>query len=108
MTCQLNFITQQLKVCKENIVRYNATFAERKELYTNVKDLEDKFLKCGQTDQTIFLNKPKEFRFYNPKEGLGFDNPHHLQKITTKLPSLYDQRYMGYGFRMNFLKFTNE
>ena len=92
----------------KNAVKYNAIFAERTELYAKIKELEDKFLKRGQTDQTIHLNKPKEFKFYNPKEGLGFDNPHYLKKGISQAPTMYDIRYMGYGYKMVFTKASEE
>ena len=53
----------------ENEQKYNMIYKERVDLYTKIKDLEDEFLKRGQTDQTIHMNKPKEFKFYNPKKA---------------------------------------
>jgi chromosome segregation ATPase len=52
--------------------KYEALFEERKELYFKIKSLEDDFLKRAHTNQTIHLNKPKEFTFYYPKEGNGY------------------------------------
>ena len=111
---QISEISEKLNLSEiessNNAVRYNVIFAERTELYAKIKELEDEFLKRGQTDQTIHLNKPKEFKFYNPKEGIGFDNPHYLKKGISKAPTLYDMRYMdmGYEYKMWFLKASDE
>ena len=43
----------------ENELKYKMIYDEQADLYAKIKDLEDKFLKRGQTDQTIHMNKPK-------------------------------------------------
>jgi hypothetical protein len=83
--------------------KYEALVEERKELYLKIKNLEDDFLKRGHTDQTIFMNKPKEFKFYNPREGIGYDNPRRLAKAIDEFPELYDMNYMGYGVTEKFV-----
>lgn len=40
---------------------YNFIYDERSTCYTKIKELEHEFLERVQTDQTIHLNKPKEF-----------------------------------------------
>ncbi|KAJ9553562.1 hypothetical protein OSB04_017607 [Centaurea solstitialis] len=55
--------------------------------------MEDKFLKRGQTDQTIHMNQPKEFNYYNPKEGIGYKSPCYLKRAISKTPTLYDLSY---------------
>ena len=92
----------------ENELKYKVIYDERVALYTKIKDLEDKFLKRGQTDQTIHMNKPKDFRFYNPKEGLGYENPKILENVSNILPTLYDERYMRHGFKAFFQKSSEE
>ena len=92
----------------ENEQKYNMIYKERVELYSKIKDLEDDFLKQGQTDQTIHMNKPKEFKFYNPKEGLGYESPKILKNVSKFLPTLYDHRYMGYGYQQFFLRSSDE
>ena len=53
-------------------------------------------VKRGQTDQTIFLNMPKDTRYYNPGEGIGYtDNPRYLEQGKLKVPSLYDSNYLN-------------
>ena len=46
-------------VCSENVQKYDMIFAQRTNLFAKIKELEDKFLKRGQTDQTIHMNQPK-------------------------------------------------
>lgn len=82
-------------VGKVNIFKYNTLLVERVKLYTRIKDLEDKFVKLGQNDQPIFLNKPKEIKFYNSMEGLSFDNPHYLRKVISFIPPVYNKDYIG-------------
>ncbi|KAJ9538685.1 hypothetical protein OSB04_031418 [Centaurea solstitialis] len=66
--------------------------------------MEDKFLKRGQTDQTIHMNQPKEFNYYNPKEGIGYKSPCYLKRAISKTPTLYDLRYMSLGYKIIFMK----
>ncbi|CAH9119961.1 unnamed protein product [Cuscuta europaea] len=83
---------------------------KRSTLYRKIKDLEDLLAIKGKTEQTIFLNQPKDTRFYNSKEGLGLSNPCNLKKVNCA--QLYDINYMGLGLTklMSFLsvKETND
>ena len=67
-------------------------------------------LKRGQTDQTIFLNKLKEFIGYEIREGLGFENPHHLKHVQDIVPTLYDYMYFKRPkeYRMRFTRSSDE
>ena len=40
------------------------------------------------------------------QEGLGYSNLYYLKNDISKLPNLYDTRYMGLGFKIVFLKNT--
>ncbi|KAI3758477.1 hypothetical protein L6452_06040 [Arctium lappa] len=60
---------------------------ENKTLIAKLKSLEEKLYKLGQTEQTIHLNKPKE---EIEKWGIGYKNPHCLQKGISEVPALYD------------------
>ncbi|KAJ9552476.1 hypothetical protein OSB04_016521 [Centaurea solstitialis] len=60
--------------------KFSALSEEKEVLLGHIKKVEIMLLKRGQTDQTIFLNKPKEFKGYNVREGLGFENPHYLKR----------------------------
>ncbi|RUT72648.1 hypothetical protein, partial [Ancylomarina longa] len=80
LNMRISELAEQLQIleneCSKNVVLYDSIFAERTDLYAKIKELKEELLKRDQTAQTIHLNKPKEFKFYHPKEGLGFDNPH--------------------------------
>ncbi|KAJ9547551.1 hypothetical protein OSB04_020094 [Centaurea solstitialis] len=77
---------------RESLQKYEVIFAQRTNLFAKIKDMEDKFLKRGQTDQTIHMNQPKEFNYYNPKEGIGYKSPCYLKRAISKTPTLYDLR----------------
>ncbi|KAI3672727.1 hypothetical protein L6452_38824 [Arctium lappa] len=66
---------------------------ENKRLSTQLKDLELKLYKIGQSKQTMHLNAPKEFKY--SETGLGYDNPHYLKKVLTKVPTLYAFKFFG-------------
>lgn len=61
----------------------------------------------GQSDQTIHLNKPQLFRFLNPQEGIGYDNPMYLKKVIILVPTLYDIDHIGLG-NMTFIRSSAE
>ncbi|KAJ9542158.1 hypothetical protein OSB04_028664 [Centaurea solstitialis] len=77
---------------RESLQKYEVIFAQRTNLFAKIKDMEEKFLKRGQTDQTIHMNQPKEFNYYNPKEGIGYKSPCYLKRAISKTPTLYDLR----------------
>ena len=84
--------------------KYDMIFSQRTNLFAKIKELEDKFLKKGQTDETIHMNQPKEFAYYNTKEGIGYKSPRFLERVVSKSPTMYDFRYMGLGLKMIFMK----
>ncbi|CAH9056342.1 unnamed protein product [Cuscuta epithymum] len=92
-------LTEKLRTTEKERIRLfgvnNLLMERRGALYTKIKELEDLLAKRDQTDQTIFLNQPKDTRFYNAKEGLGLTNPQNLKKVNCK--QLYDVRYMKIG-----------
>ncbi|KAJ9541440.1 hypothetical protein OSB04_027946 [Centaurea solstitialis] len=96
------------RVSSENVKKYEFIFAQRTNLFAKIKDMEDKFLKRGQTDQTIHMNQPKEFNYYNPKEGIGYKSPCYLKCAISKTPTMYDMRYMGRGYKIVFMKESDD
>ncbi|KAJ9540906.1 hypothetical protein OSB04_027412 [Centaurea solstitialis] len=93
---------------RESLQKYEVIFAQRTNLFAKIKDMEDKFLKRGQTDQTIHMNQPKEFNYYNPKEGIGYKSPCYLKRAISKTPTLYDLRYMSLGYKIIFMKESDD
>ncbi|KAJ9555500.1 hypothetical protein OSB04_010114 [Centaurea solstitialis] len=93
---------------RESLQKYEVIFAQRTNLFAKIKDMEDKFLKRGQTDQTIHMNQPKEFNYYNLKEGIGYKSPCYLKRAISKTPTLYDLRYMSLGYKIIFMKESND
>ncbi|KAJ9560845.1 hypothetical protein OSB04_006005 [Centaurea solstitialis] len=90
--------------------KFSALSEEKEVLLGHIKKVEIMFLKRGQTDQTIFLNKPKEFKAYNVREGLGFENPHYLKRAIRFVPTLYDTIYFNLDkkYRMRFTRSSEE
>ncbi|KAJ9555991.1 hypothetical protein OSB04_010605 [Centaurea solstitialis] len=89
---------------------FSALSEEKEVLLRHIKKVETMLLKRGQTDQTIFLNKPKEFKAYNVREGLGFENPHYLKRAIRFVPTLYDTIYFNLDkkYRMRFTRSSEE
>ncbi|KAJ9562678.1 hypothetical protein OSB04_007838 [Centaurea solstitialis] len=90
--------------------KFSALSEEKEVLLGHIKKVETMLLKRGQTDQTIFLNKPKEFKAYNVREGLGFENPHYLKRAIRFVPTLYDTIYFNLDkkYRMRFTRSPEE
>ena len=72
---------------------------------------EVKLHKIGQSEHTFCLNKSKDFNTTHYKYGLGYENPNHLQKAISLLPSVYDydifkltEHYPNYGIQQNLKK----
>ncbi|KAI3697842.1 hypothetical protein L6452_30940 [Arctium lappa] len=77
---------------------------ENKTLEQKVNGLEAKLYIRGQTDQTIFLNTPNEEVDFKEKWGLGYDNPHYLEKAVRKQPTLYNANFMYAAEKYTHLK----
>ncbi|KAJ9553109.1 hypothetical protein OSB04_017154 [Centaurea solstitialis] len=90
--------------------KFSALYEEKEVLLGHIKKVETMLLKRGQTDQTIFLNKPKEFKAYNVREGLGFENPQYLKRAIRFVPTLYDTIYFNLDkkYRMRFTRSSEE
>ncbi|KAJ9567368.1 hypothetical protein OSB04_003334 [Centaurea solstitialis] len=90
--------------------KLSALSEEKEVLLGHIKKVQTMLLKRGQTDQTIFLNKPKEFKAYNVREGLGFENPHYLKRAIRFVPTLYDTIYFNLDkkYRMHFTRSSEE
>ena len=67
---------------------------QRTDLLEKLNKLEVKLHKIGQSEQTIFLNTPKEI---GCKAGLGSNNPQFLAKAINQTPTLYKFEYLGLG-----------
>ncbi|KAJ9545388.1 LOW QUALITY PROTEIN: hypothetical protein OSB04_025095 [Centaurea solstitialis] len=90
--------------------KFSALSEEKEVLLGHIKKVETMLLKRGQTDQTIFLNKPKEFKAYKVREGLGFENPHYLKRAIRFVPTLYDTIYFNLDkkYKMRFTRSSEE
>ncbi|KAI3759268.1 hypothetical protein L6452_06957 [Arctium lappa] len=67
--------------------------------------LERKLYKREQSEQTIYMNKPRSEEAVKQRWGLGFDNPHFLNKVIDEVPTLYKYEYLNlahYGPQFKF------
>ncbi|CAH9072837.1 unnamed protein product, partial [Cuscuta europaea] len=91
--------------CSEAVTRFEMINNECGHLYSKIKELDDILAKKGQTEEIIHVlnSKIKDTQFYNPREGLGFQNHENLKKI--ECPQSYDIKYMNLG-STKLMKFT--
>ncbi|KAJ9544769.1 hypothetical protein OSB04_024476 [Centaurea solstitialis] len=103
-------LTLANKTLEDKVASLNDNISDlQKKLHeAEVLNMEDKFLKRGQTDQTIHMNQPKEFNYYNPKEGIGYKSPCYLKRAISKTPTFYDLRYMSLGYKIIFMKESDD
>ncbi|KAJ9553136.1 hypothetical protein OSB04_017181 [Centaurea solstitialis] len=104
------FLEQSEKEYNDIQTKFSALSEEKEVLLGHIKKVETMLLKRGQTDQTSFLNKPKEFKAYNVREGLGFENPHYLKRAIRFVPTLYDTIYFNLDkkYKMRFTRSSEE
>ncbi|KAI3718278.1 hypothetical protein L6452_19142 [Arctium lappa] len=81
----------ELKILHASCIKENFS------LLGKLKGLEEKLYKLGQTEQTIFLNKPKE---EIERWGIGYKNPQCLQKRMSEVPGFYDHLSMQLARRI--------
>ncbi|KAI3692748.1 hypothetical protein L6452_32570 [Arctium lappa] len=72
---------------------HSSSIEENKSLIAKMDALEKKLYSLGQTEQTIHPNKPIENK---ERWGIGYKNPHYLQKGMSEVPALYDILSMNY------------
>ncbi|KAI3746359.1 hypothetical protein L6452_08789 [Arctium lappa] len=80
----------------------NKTYLESLTKMTTLKDefsdkinkLEEKLYRRNQSEQTIFMNKPRSEEALKQRWGLGFDNPQCLNKVINEVPTLYKYDYL--------------
>ncbi|KAI3769618.1 hypothetical protein L6452_00727 [Arctium lappa] len=80
----------------------NKTYLESLTSMTTLKDefsdkiikLEEKLYRRDQSEQTIYMNKPRSEEALKQRWGLGFENPHCLNNAIEKSPTLYKYDYL--------------
>ncbi|XP_024962954.1 rho-associated protein kinase 1-like [Cynara cardunculus var. scolymus] len=100
---------KSLELVNDDLVVKKSTLTlQNKVLNEKLKDVEEKLYKRGQTDQTIFQNKPTET--INPREGLGYENPNRLKKTLYFTPTIYKCEYLDLGpdYQIRFMKSSEE
>ncbi|KAI3733961.1 hypothetical protein L6452_13420 [Arctium lappa] len=80
---------------------HSSSIEENKSLIAKMDALEKMLYSLGQTEQTIHLNKPIENK---ERWGIGYKNPHYLQKGMSEVPALYDILSMKLARRIPELK----
>ncbi|KAI3729548.1 hypothetical protein L6452_18209 [Arctium lappa] len=67
--------------------------------------LEKKLYKREQSEQTIYMNKPRSEEAIKEKWGLCFKNPHFLNNAKNKVPTLYEYDYFTLARYASHFKF---
>ncbi|KAI3672696.1 hypothetical protein L6452_38793 [Arctium lappa] len=86
----------------DDLENSNKAYLESLTTMTNLKDefsdkinkLEEKLYQRDQSEQTIFMNKPRSEEALKQMWGLGFENPHCLNNAIEKSPTLYKYDYL--------------
>nr|GEW44631.1 retrovirus-related Pol polyprotein from transposon TNT 1-94 [Tanacetum cinerariifolium] len=81
---------------------------EIKKYSKRLNDCENKLHKIRQTYQTIHMIMPSKDEMYNGQKGIGFKNPSYFCKAKELRPSPYDEKVIGLGYTLMFLKPSNE
>ncbi|KAJ9552638.1 hypothetical protein OSB04_016683 [Centaurea solstitialis] len=79
--------------------KFSSLSEEKEVLLGHIKKVETMLLKRGQTDQTIFLNKPKEFKAYNVREVEAEHDKRRKQKDNVQIPFNYARLNDSYSKR---------
>ncbi|KAI3770840.1 hypothetical protein L6452_01986 [Arctium lappa] len=79
-TENIDLLTQNVAYKSENI-----------RLSNQLKEMEKKLYRLGQSQQTLNLITPKEPKYAN--RGIGYDNPYYLKKALSQVPTMYASEY---------------
>ncbi|KAI3729620.1 hypothetical protein L6452_18281 [Arctium lappa] len=75
------------------------------EFSDKINKLEEKLYRRNQSEQTTFMNKPRSEEALKQRWGLGFDNPHCLNKVINEVPTLYKYDYLTLAHYASHFKF---
>ncbi|KAI3681607.1 hypothetical protein L6452_36407 [Arctium lappa] len=91
------YLTSELRMSeneKIDIVSQNVAYKnENQSLSNQLKEIEKKLYRIGQSHQTLNLIAPKEPKYSNT--GIGYDNPYYLKKALSKVPTIYASEFLG-------------
>nr|GEY89695.1 hypothetical protein [Tanacetum cinerariifolium] len=119
MSVQLVELDKHVRDLKKKVLEKDFKISELEECVRN-KDLEiekclerlnfceNKLHKMGQTNQTVHMIMPSKDNLYNGRKGIGFENPSYFEKAKDLTPTLYDEKVIGLGYTLMFLKHSDE
>ncbi|KAI3746711.1 hypothetical protein L6452_09150 [Arctium lappa] len=81
--------TEKIDLLNQNVAFKN----ENIRLTTQLKEMEKKLYRLGQSQQTLHLITPKEPKHAN--RGIGYDNPYYLKKALSQVPTMYASEFLG-------------
>ncbi|KAI3772606.1 hypothetical protein L6452_03796 [Arctium lappa] len=104
-------LTNELRMSeneKIDIVSQNVAYSnEQQRLSNQLKEMEKKLYRLGQSQQTLNLITPKEPKYAN--RGIGYDNPYYMKKALSQVPTMYASEFLGLDktypeYKMNWTK----
>ncbi|KAJ9557628.1 hypothetical protein OSB04_012242 [Centaurea solstitialis] len=101
-------LTLANKTLEDKVASLNDNISDLQKKLHEAEVLSRESLQKYETDQTIHMNQPKEFNYYNPKEGIGYKSPCYLKRAISKTPTLYDLGYMSLGYKIIFMKESDD
>nr|GEV77703.1 hypothetical protein [Tanacetum cinerariifolium] len=119
MSVQLVELDKHVRDLKNTVLEKDFKISELEECVRN-KDLEiekcmerlnvceNKLHKIGQTNQTVHMIMLSKDILCNGRKGIGFENPRYFEKAKDLRPSLYDEKVIGLGYTLMFLKHSDE
>nr|GEZ73748.1 hypothetical protein [Tanacetum cinerariifolium] len=93
----VSFLLEEKKKLKSDFnSREDELLDKQIQLEKMIKELNNIFLKTGQSIQTIHMLSPKPDSFYHTEQkmALGYQNPFYLKKAQKKQQSLYDGKVL--------------
>nr|GEW15893.1 hypothetical protein [Tanacetum cinerariifolium] len=93
----VSFLFEEKKKLKADFkTREDKLLDKQIQLEKKIKELNNIFLKMGQSIQTIHMLSPKPDSFYHTKQkmALGYQNPFYLKQAQKKQQSLYDGKVL--------------
>nr|GEV39195.1 hypothetical protein [Tanacetum cinerariifolium] len=93
----VSFLLEEKKKLKSDFkTRKDELLDKQIQLEKKIKELNNIFVKTGQSIQTIHMLSPKPDLFYHTEQkmALGYQNPFYLKQAQKKQQSLYDRKVL--------------
>nr|GFB18136.1 hypothetical protein [Tanacetum cinerariifolium] len=110
--CQEKYAKLKVERYK-HMIRYSVYFDNDKQHRRQIADQQVLFDKMSvqivELDKhTVHTIMPSKDHLYNGRKGIGFKNPSYFEKAKDLRPTLYDEKVIGLGYTLMFLKYSDE